>query len=448
MKSFFYNIFVWVSGADTTLLKNCPESEHKKYALQGGLVLIPAVMAFVSMFYATSLLTDDINIRSLLSIGWAVIIFIIDRYIVATFIKKEKEKDWVSIQFFIRIIFAIGLGIVISHPVIIRVFDDKITETQTEIWQKIKDTAEENATKEIDEVNEPLQNRVDKLTKELDTIRKVISAEIVGANTIIGGYYVSNLPGSGYRVAKLANDTVTIGNEMRKLQSDIKININNAIQKRDSTINERKTTLAQGYWGKDDALTIYLDKSKKWSKYWFILIFFVFVDVTAVLLKVFTHYGEYDSRLAERQKYRTEKDKSFKKAELIEKKYLSYRCLLWKKHKINTIVNDNQDNNYEEIKKEFNNVGIIFDIAEEERIDEEKKTKKPRGESLLNGKYGIMIIIGVSLLINLIVLIIAIYCQFSPKLTAVLTLSLQTVANGLAIFPLLKNNNNNAQQNG
>jgi len=102
------------------------------------------IMAFISMLYATSLLTTDTGIRIILSFVWAIIIFIIDRYIVSTFIKKESGRDWWSVQFFIRIIFAIGVGIVISHPIIIRIFDDKIQETQTEIRQSLKDKIEED----------------------------------------------------------------------------------------------------------------------------------------------------------------------------------------------------------------------------------------------------------------------------------------------------------------
>ncbi|MDR2146063.1 MAG: DUF4407 domain-containing protein [Tannerella sp.] len=370
MKDFFYSIFIWISGADTNLLKDCPESEHKKYALQGGLILIPSIMAFVSMLYTTSLLTDDIAIRLTLTFIWAGFIFIIDRYIVATFIKKEQGGDWFSVQFFIRIIFAIGLGIVISHPVIIRVFDDKITETQTEIWKDIKDTTQDEVFEDRDAINKPLQSRVDTLTKELDIIRKVISAEIVGANTIIGGYYVSNLPGSGTRVAKLANDTVTIGSEIRELKKEIKTNEDNAILKRDSIIVEKQETLAKGYWGKDDALTIYLDKKDKWAKYWFILMFFIFVDVTAVLLKAFTQYGEYDSKLTQRQDNRIRHKEHVWTRWLRKKEHLIDRDCEWEKTKIDEIFAS--DGNYNGIKIRLDEAGIFYD----------EEDKKPEGKNI------------------------------------------------------------------
>jgi hypothetical protein len=80
MKKNFYKIFIWISGSDTDLLKDCAESEHKKYALQGGLVLIPTIMAFVSMSYASYiLLTQNVYFCSIITMVWAGIIFIIDR---------------------------------------------------------------------------------------------------------------------------------------------------------------------------------------------------------------------------------------------------------------------------------------------------------------------------------------------------------------------------------
>jgi hypothetical protein len=373
MKDFFYSIFIWISGADTNLLRDCPEAEHKKYALQGGLIIIPTIMAFVSMFYATSLLTNDIVVRLTLTFIWAGFIFIIDRYIVATFTKRENNRDWLSVQFFIRIIFAIGLGVVISHPVIIRVFDDKITETQTELWKEIKDTTQDEVFEERDDINNPLQNRVNRLTNELDTLRKVISAEIVGANTVIGGYYVSDLPGSGKRIEKLKTDTTNIGREIRELNKEIKLNEDNANAKRDSIISEKQATLAQGYWGKDDALTTYLDKEKKSFKYWFILIFFIFIDVTAVLLKAFTKYGEYDKKISLRQNSRTQHKEYVWEKWLEKKKHLIDKDCAWEISKINTIFANSND--YNEIKTKMETFGISYD--EEDKKPDGKNVFKP-----------------------------------------------------------------------
>jgi hypothetical protein len=277
-----------------------------------------------------------------------------------------------SAQFLIRIIFAIGLGIVISHPVIFRVFDDKIQETQTEIGKTKRDTIEKEVFAERDTANYQLKNRVDTLTKELDIIRKVISAEMVGANDIIGGYYVSNLSGSGKRVAKLVNDTDSIGNEIRNLKVQITTNNTNAILKRDTLIREYENTVAKGYWGKDDALKEYLDESNEWIKYWFILLFFVFVDVTAVVLKVFTRYGEYDSKLELQQTNRIEQKKYFLGKMLEKKKHFEDKDCEWEINKINKIFEENKDNYHTEIKAEFNEVGTFYD-------EDEKNTEKEKG---------------------------------------------------------------------
>lgn len=376
MKIFFYNVLVWVSGADTNLLKDCPESEHKKYAQQGGLILIPTTLAFISMLFATSLLTTDTGIRIILSFVWAIIIFIIDRYIVSTFIKKESGWDWFSIQFFIRIIFAVGLGIVISHPIIIRIFDDKIQETQTEIWQSSKDNIEQEVFSKRDTANAGFEDRLSKLIYRADTLDMVIAAEIAGANTIIGGYYVSNLLGSGTRVANYKKDRDSIRSEIFDLKDKIKNNNDSAYTKRDEKIKEMEESLAKGYWGKDDALTIYLDKSKKWSIYWLILIFFIFVDVTAVLLKVFTQYGEYDDKLSQRENCRTETNQFKINQEIAAQKAFWEKLLTWKDATLTNIFTKHADGKHEDLIRELKEV-LNFTI---ETSKSEKSNTAPTEE--------------------------------------------------------------------
>lgn len=60
---------------------------------------------------------------------WAMIVFVFDRFIVSTFKKKDNIlKDIFSIVFFFRLIFSIGIGITVSHPLLLLIFSETIEQ--------------------------------------------------------------------------------------------------------------------------------------------------------------------------------------------------------------------------------------------------------------------------------------------------------------------------------
>ncbi|MBL4706895.1 MAG: DUF4407 domain-containing protein [Flavobacteriales bacterium] len=141
------NFFIWCAGSDTDLLSHCSQKERNKHIGFGSLVLIPAVLAFVSMSYALSTIQGLGNSPFIYYLGglvWALIIFSFDRFIVSTHRrKKDNKSELKSPAFFLRLGFALILGIVISHPLVMLYFDgsiqDQIAENvvkQREVIQK------------------------------------------------------------------------------------------------------------------------------------------------------------------------------------------------------------------------------------------------------------------------------------------------------------------------
>ena len=124
------NEFLWIcAGVNRKILRQCP-SEYAKYAGTGGTILFTAIMAAMSGGYAISFVFQDAPIFIPLAFGliWGLMIFNLDRFMVNTMYSDGKHT--ISKAEFLgglpRIVLAIFLGIVISTPIEIRVFQDKI----------------------------------------------------------------------------------------------------------------------------------------------------------------------------------------------------------------------------------------------------------------------------------------------------------------------------------
>ena len=126
----FLNEFLWIcAGVNRKILRQCP-TDYAKYAGTGGTILFTAIMAAISGGYAISFVFQDAPLYVSVAFGiiWGLMIFNLDRFMVNTMYSDGKHT--ISKAEFggglPRIILAIFLGIVISTPLEIRIFQDKI----------------------------------------------------------------------------------------------------------------------------------------------------------------------------------------------------------------------------------------------------------------------------------------------------------------------------------
>jgi uncharacterized protein YoxC len=122
------NEFFWLcSGVNRKVLRQCP-TEYAKYAGMGGTIFFTACMAALSGGYAISTVFDNTIVSILFSLFWGMLIFNLDRLIVNTMYSDGKVtiswKEFVS--GLPRIVMAIFLGIVISTPLELKIFEDAI----------------------------------------------------------------------------------------------------------------------------------------------------------------------------------------------------------------------------------------------------------------------------------------------------------------------------------
>ena len=165
----WYNNFMWwCAGVNRKVLRQCP-TEWAKYAGMGGTIFSTACMAALSGGYAISTVFDNTIVSVLFGLFWGfVIIFNLDRLIVNTMysdgevtISMKELKSGLP-----RILLAIFLGIVISTPLEMKIFEDRINS------QLVKDNIQRtNETRQIaQDGNRSLIDRRNMLELELKDI--------------------------------------------------------------------------------------------------------------------------------------------------------------------------------------------------------------------------------------------------------------------------------------
>ncbi len=133
----FKHVFFWLSGAGAETLDQCPNWEQRKYVAFGATVLVPTVFAFIACAYAVSTLTQDWRVIVPVALAWGFIILTIDRALLATYRSFQRFHRKMG-QFFLRLIVAALMGITISHPLTLLLFQDTVNsvieeERETEI---------------------------------------------------------------------------------------------------------------------------------------------------------------------------------------------------------------------------------------------------------------------------------------------------------------------------
>lgn len=160
--------FWWCSGADKRLLRMCP-AEHSKYMGIGTVIFFTALMATISSFFAISFVfgTDGSKWLGCLAfaLAWGAMIFFLDRFITNTMYSDGKVTiSWLELRSALpRILISIFLGIVISAPLELKIFEKEI-ETQI-VLEKEKFVS--NNVQSTERV-------INRLTQENDSVRLVI----------------------------------------------------------------------------------------------------------------------------------------------------------------------------------------------------------------------------------------------------------------------------------
>lgn len=186
--NFIQHFLAICSGSSLELLKKSPTDLNKHIGI-GGVILFTAILAALSSGYALYTVFD--NYYAAIGFGalWGLMIFNLDRYIVTSMKKSGNAFK----QFFValpRILVAILLGIVISKPLELKIFEKEINKQLNTIVNRNKAELQKTIDLRYTDLAKPYQTERQTINGEMNRLRTDIATasselekEIVGTAT-------------------------------------------------------------------------------------------------------------------------------------------------------------------------------------------------------------------------------------------------------------------------
>lgn len=306
----FLNEFLWTfAGVHKPLLRQCP-NEYAKYAGMGGTILCTAIMAMISGGYAIYFVFEDFWISCAFGFFWGCLILNLDRFIVSTMYSDGKHTiSWLELKSGLpRIIMAILLGIVISTPLEMKLFEERIDGKIKEIQQEREDqwistiSGDNLQLAALKEEKENIENEIRNKEALVEERYKAYEAEIDGnaPSGIKGEGPIADRKKSAHEKADtdLKEYKSRVQSRLDQLELQIKeIEDNNHLQQKSyaSVINE--TGFCQRY----EAFAKIDDDDKDLTAViWFIRLLFIIIEVAPVIFRMMIASGSYDELLKTR----------------------------------------------------------------------------------------------------------------------------------------------------
>ena len=319
------NEFLWIcAGADRKVLRQCP-TEHAKYAGIGGTILFTAIMASISGGYAIYKvfadevfdkvnevwITDMNAVYTAIAFGivWGLLIFNLDRFMVNTMFsdgteKITKEEIRGALP---RLVLAVFIGIVISTPIELRIFKDKIQS------QLIVDQGE--AQNQMSEKQQFIRDQIKELeaqknsnNKRVDDIRTDRAKIEDQAYKEATGHGLSGKAGIGNYTKELQARAKNLDDEAKRVQKEVD-RANAAIDpqlndlynqlKDHSTNNEIAAKSMKGFAAELTALNeiTFLSSFSLSMARILIMLLFIAIEIIPTLFKLMMIDGVYDAVL-------------------------------------------------------------------------------------------------------------------------------------------------------
>lgn len=292
--------FLRCSGADKSLLEGCSEGEQTKYVGIGATVFFTAVMAFIASSYALFTVFDTVLPALFFGLVWSLLIFNLDRFIVATI--RKRDRFWTEMRQAVpRILLAVLIAVVISKPLEIKIFEKEINT----VLLKEKNAM---ALNNKNEVTRYFQSDLDKNKAESNRLQAEISKKEQEVNTYYGTYIAeaegtagTKKRGKGpvfkekwdkHNLASAELDTIRKNNL-------IKINEKERQNKILQADLDKKITETQPIIEGFDGLMARINALNQlpFLPSLFIMLLFLAIETSPILAKLLAPKGEYDFKL-------------------------------------------------------------------------------------------------------------------------------------------------------
>lgn len=335
----FLNEFLWIcAGVNRRVLRKCP-TDYAKYAGVGGTILFTAILASISGGYAiykvfadeilnkvTNMYETDTHaviIAAVFGVIWGLMIFNLDRFMVNTMYSdgthRITSEEWKGAR--PRLVLAVFIGIVISTPIELRLFKDKIglevRSAQKDALSKMDEKQQyiKKMISKLEEQKSENNQRVDEKREERAKIEDQAYKEATGT----GG---SGKVGIGIYTKQLQQRAENLQREVNQLQDEAdraNAAIDTQLDKYYSQLNEHTiddnvaAKSMKGFCAELDALNTITNPFTDFGLFLariLIMFLFVAIEVIPTLFKLMMIDGPYDAILkAEKHRVRVLSDK-------------------------------------------------------------------------------------------------------------------------------------------
>ena len=321
------NLLYRLSKSDPVIMERCNNRTRGQQKALGLFVLLTAMFAFISSYYALTTIFgewDDYSRDYILSVRsrmlvlfcaslFAVMIGAIDREIVSA-----KNK----VAALLRIPLAITIGIVISVPVKLKILEGRINQQINEVHaEKIAPFLDrrENFLSQINEEIGELEKMKTIYIMKRDDEFKRVEAEDLG----LSGDGFSGIPGMGIRYRYAQNNVDRYDDEIRQLESQIR----DKEDYRDERLAQMQrdfqvysTNAVYDFWAKYTAMHEIVEQDTSNNSRWMVIgitLLFILLELIPSLMKLLSNKNEYD-RLSDYLDKLIQKklDKSLKESDL------------------------------------------------------------------------------------------------------------------------------------
>jgi hypothetical protein len=297
------SFFLFASGADRTILKECP-SDTSKYAGIGATIFFTGLLAALAAAYGLYTVFNSYVVSIFFGLIWGLMIFNLDRYIVSSMRKDSRFwREFVTAT--PRIVLAIVISLVIAKPLELKIFEKEI-EPELVIMEQQVFARQDSVTKgrfvpvqdELRQQIALLKAEVHRKTDQRDHLLRLAQEEADGT----GGSKRKNL-GPIYTLKKADADKAerelvelmqTNAQQIQQLES--RLAETDQLEQREITSLTRSKL--DGFAARLEALNRLTQQSV--AMYWanvFIILLFIIVETAPILVKLISRSGPYDSLL-------------------------------------------------------------------------------------------------------------------------------------------------------
>ncbi|MCH7406322.1 DUF4407 domain-containing protein [Belliella aquatica] len=307
------SFLLFCSGVSQVVLEKCPDSEKIKHVSIGASVLFTGILAIISSYFAFSLIFESAWINLFIAIFWGLIIFNLDRYIVAT-LRKKNQFIYELMQISPRLILSICIALVVAKPLELQIFKSEIDQQLGE---------------DLIQKNHNLEQRYAVQFAIIDDKKKAYESQSNHYFELKEFYYqeykceCDGTCGTGQqgrgeeclrKKEKYENFITEFYAKERAIQASI-LELNAEADRFKSQLLEEKEHIQSSFSSGLLARIQALNRLDSWAP-WAVTLMILFVEIAPVLTKLFASQGPYDELLAlEESKYKIDYMKKFYQSE-------------------------------------------------------------------------------------------------------------------------------------